>query len=317
MSGEVDTHLEQAVYDLGIFLHTEMSTIKGDTDDEDTLSLSELLSLSPVDAIEYVSDVVRELLEYRRGLSRRKSLDEFTNIQKFEKALQKLENEVRNHIKVEQQLRLHIESIQTKAAEEGKVKDEAIARCKQIIEQLKGEKTTRERRHAVLDFSEKSPKRDDHGPYTERREDHSAAIQELVHLRSSQKQESDRVTDLSRKISKLEHQVHKYKLAYFAKEQECKELLLKLGCARGSSKHSPRPEVCDSRSRKYSKKDQTVIERSTSREGENRSFTPVPSTLTATRVPSQPLLHSHSTERKRLKVKTPIRKHDAAVTRRA
>ena len=35
----------------------------------------------------------------------------------YEKALQKLESEVRNHIKIEQQMKLHIENTQAKAEE--------------------------------------------------------------------------------------------------------------------------------------------------------------------------------------------------------
>lgn len=315
MSEQGDSQLQQAVYDLGIFLHTEMSSLRVDQDEE-ALTLSELLNFTPVEAVEYISEVTRELLEYRRGMSGSKSFDEFTNIQKFEKALQKLENEVRNHIKVEQQLRLHVESIQAKAAEEMKEKDDTIARYKQIVDQLKSEKGIRERRHAMLDFTE-TPGREERGPYTERRDEHTAAIHEVVQLRSSQRQECDRIIDLTRKLAKLEHQVHKYKAAYMAKDHECKDLTLRLAGLRSSSKHSPRPDTAETRSRKYAKKDQTVIERSTSREAETRSYTPVPSTLTATRVPSQQLLHSHSTERKRFRVKTPIRKHEAVVSRRS
>jgi len=35
----------------------------------------------------------------------------------YEKALQKLESEVRNHIKIEQQMKLHIENTQAKVEE--------------------------------------------------------------------------------------------------------------------------------------------------------------------------------------------------------
>lgn len=284
--------LQQAVFDLSLFLHTELTGLKREESDDEA-SLSDLLARTPLEAMDYVNDVVRDLVAYRRNFRNSVAFEQFGDVSKFERALQKLENEVRNHVKVQQQLRLHIESLQFKHDEEMKAKDEAISRYCRTIEQLKTEKSVRERRQAFIDMSE-SPSQE----ATERK-DERVAIQELVQLRTFDRQESDRVIELNRRVIQLERQIHKYKAAYLARDQDCRDLQARLeGLLRlPRSPNAPR-------SRKAIKE----VERSTSREAEGRSYTPVPSTMTASRIPSQKLLHSHSSERKKIKIRMQVRK---------
>ena len=44
------------------------------------------------------------------------------DVNEYEKIIQKLENDVREHIKVQQQLKLHIDSIQNKVEDNDKMK---------------------------------------------------------------------------------------------------------------------------------------------------------------------------------------------------
>ena len=285
--------LQQAVFDLSLFLHTELTGLKREESDDEA-SLSDLLARTPLEAMDYVNDVVKDLVAYRRNFRNSVVFEQFGDVSKFERALQKLENEVRNHVKVQQQLRLHIESLQFKHDEEVKVKDEAISRYCRTIEALKTEKSTRERRQAFVDMSE-SPSQET----TERKDERAAAIQEIVQLRTFDRQESDRVIELNRRVIQLERQIHKYKAAYLARDQDCRDLQARLD-ALTRLPHSPNAP----RSRKALKE----VERSTSREAEGRSYTPVPSTMTASRIPSQKLLHSHSSERKKIKIRMQVRK---------
>jgi len=285
--------LQQAVFDLSLFLHTELTGLKREESDDEA-SLSDLLARTPLEAMDYVNDVVKDLVAYRRNFRNSVVFEQFGDVSKFERALQKLENEVRNHVKVQQQLRLHIESLQFKHDEEVKVKDEAISRYCRTIEALKTEKSTRERRQAFVDMSE-SPSQET----TERKDERAAAIQEIVQLRTFDRQESDRVIELNRRVIQLERQIHKYKAAYLARDQDCRDLQARLD-ALPRLPHSPNAP----RSRKALKE----AERSTSREAEGRSYTPVPSTMTASRIPSQKLLHSHSSERKKIKIRMQVRK---------
>jgi len=285
--------LQQAVFDLSLFLHTELTGLKREESDDEA-SLSDLLARTPLEAMDYVNDVVKDLVAYRRNFRNSVVFEQFGDVSKFERALQKLENEVRNHVKVQQQLRLHIESLQFKHDEEVKVKDEAISRYCRTIEALKTEKSTRERRQAFVDMSE-SPSQET----TERKDERAAAIQEIVQLRTFDRQESDRVIELNRRVIQLERQIHKYKAAYLARDQDCRDLQARLD-ALPRLPHSPNAP----RSRKVLKE----TERSTSREAEGRSYTPVPSTMTASRIPSQKLLHSHSSERKKIKIRMQVRK---------
>jgi hypothetical protein len=58
----------------------------------------------------------------------------------YEEMIQKLEGDVRNHIRIEQQLKLHIESIQNKLEEIERSKDTHNKKYIDQIEQLKKEK---------------------------------------------------------------------------------------------------------------------------------------------------------------------------------
>lgn len=285
--------LQQAVFDLSLFLHTELTGLKHDESYEDD-SLSDLLARTPLEAMDYVNDVVKDLVAYRRNFRNSVVFEQFGDVNKFEKALQKLENEVRNHVKVQQQLRLHIESMQFKHDEELKAKDEQISRYIRTIDKLRTDKNTRERKQAFVDASESPPQE-----MTERKDERATAIEELVHLRTFDRHESDRVIELNRRVIQLERQIHKYKAAYLARDQDCKDLQTRI---EGLNRlpHSPN----EPRSRKGIKE----VERSTSREAEGRSYTPVPSTMTASRIPSQKLLHSHSSERKKIKIRIQARK---------
>ena len=57
----------------------------------------------------------------------------------YEKMVQKLEGDVRNHIRIEQQLKLHIETIQNKLEEYEKSKGHSSKKSVDQIEQLKKE----------------------------------------------------------------------------------------------------------------------------------------------------------------------------------
>lgn len=277
--------LQQAVFDLSLFLYTELTGLKRG-DDEEQPSLSDLLARTPGEAMEYINEEVKELVSFRRNFRNSMVIEQFGDVEKFERALQKLENEVRHHVKVEQQLRLHIESLQFKHSEELQVKEDTISRYRKTIESLKTEKSSRERRHLAVDFSE-SPSQE----MTERREEGN--------VKGFDRLESDRVIELNRKVIQMERQIHKYKAAYLARDQDCKELQSRLEGKNTVEGH-------DSRSRKLVKEP----DRSISREPEGRSYSPVPSTMTSKRIPSQKLLHSHSSERKKIKIRMPIRKVD-------
>ena len=128
--------LEKKIIDICVFLHTELSSMQSDLDDS-IMELTEVLRLEPSQALELITDNIKELLKAKRNFL---SMDEYKNYkahEQYQKALQKLEGEVRHHIKIEQQMKLHIDSTQAKFEELEKNKDENALST--MIETLKKE----------------------------------------------------------------------------------------------------------------------------------------------------------------------------------
>lgn len=87
---------------------------------EEELSPEELETLNDLDTAEVLEnfkDLVTDLLEYKRSSLKTEKSDLIQQNEQFEGMLQKLEAEVRNHIRIEQQLKLHLESSQAKLEE--------------------------------------------------------------------------------------------------------------------------------------------------------------------------------------------------------
>jgi hypothetical protein len=69
-------------------------------DDESLLDLTSVLKLDAFSGLDHITDVAKDLIRKARDF---KMMDEYENFQaheQYQKALQKLESEVRNHIKV-------------------------------------------------------------------------------------------------------------------------------------------------------------------------------------------------------------------------
>lgn len=272
----MSAELQQGLCDLCLLLYTQLSNVEP----QEGPTLTALLSFSPFESLDYIRQKALELLQYRPESDQFPPSEDLSTLHKLEKALQKAENDTRNHIKVEQQLRLHIESLQAKFDEDLKAKEDKIGRFKQIIDQLKREKGGRERRYAVMDIGEMRGKGGLEGCWTDRKEESREILQ---FCRNNE--ESERIQQLMRRIAKLEHQVHKYKSAYYARDQAYRDISQKLAAVR-SSKH------LDFKPRHTLKQD--AFDRSSSREAYNRAFTPIPVSLTAAKAH---LTHSHSAKR--------------------
>ena len=288
----MSAELQQGLCDLCLLLYTQLSNLKP----EESPTLADLLAYSPFECLDYLRQKILKLLKYRLESDQLPASHDLSTLHKFEKALQKAENDARNHIKVEQQLQLHIESLQSKFDEELKAKEDTMGHFKQIIDQLKSEKGGRERRYAVMDIGEM---RGLEGGWTDRREE----SREIQLFSKASKEDSERIQELVRRIVKLEHQVRKYKAAYYARDQAYRDISQKLAALR-SSKHP------DFKPRRMLKKDQTIFDRSSSREAYTRAFTPIPTSLTATKAP---LTHSNST--KRTRPKSRLKQHEADTCR--
>lgn len=115
--------LEKKIIDICVFLHTELSSMQSQLDDS-IMELSEVLRLDPYQALELIVDSIKDLLKVKRNFIQMDEYKSYKAHEQYQKALQKLESEVRNHIKIEQQMKLHIDSTQAKIEELEKFKDD-------------------------------------------------------------------------------------------------------------------------------------------------------------------------------------------------
>lgn len=102
------TALFQHIYETNCELDGEEVT------PEDRLTLTEL---SPLETLENLKDLTESLLGAKRQLKRTDKAELAERCDQFERLLQKLEGEVRTHIRVEQQLKLHAEATQARLEE--------------------------------------------------------------------------------------------------------------------------------------------------------------------------------------------------------
>ena len=113
------TALFQHVYEANCELEGEAVT------SEDRVTLSEL---SPLETLENLKDMIESLLSAKRQLKCTDKAELAERCDLFERLLQKLESEVRTHIRVsvtqvEQQLKLHAEAVQARLEECQRPKD--------------------------------------------------------------------------------------------------------------------------------------------------------------------------------------------------
>lgn len=203
--------LQKNIMDLCVLLHTELTSMVYPTQQDDAeesfMSLGEVLGLDVSEAIQHITEAVKDLLRMKRDMKLRKEYGDYQCDDQYQKALQKLEHEVRTHIKVharqiEQQLKLLVESTQAKLEDCEKAKAEQASAHRALIEQLKKEGP---RPHEPLKHRQSydllASARDTSG---ERRDERCKLTAELRLLKISSKQDASRITDLERKIKRLE-----------------------------------------------------------------------------------------------------------------
>ena len=98
--------------------------------------LETLDELTSEEILENFKDLVTELLEFKREYKTTDKAELATRSEQFENMLQKLEAEIRNHIRIEHQLKLHIETNQNRLDELEKFKNEAEIKILDLEEKL-------------------------------------------------------------------------------------------------------------------------------------------------------------------------------------
>ncbi|OMJ75220.1 hypothetical protein SteCoe_25698 [Stentor coeruleus] len=184
--------LERKIIDICVFLHTELSSMQCDLDDS-ILDLNEVLRLEVNQALELITENIKDLLKIKRNFM---MIDEYKNYkahEQYQKALQKLEGEVRHHIKIEQQMKLHIDSTQAKLEELEKNKEDL--HVNNILDALKKENFRLTEK--VKNLEKQADNNDDKIRY----------IKELNMLKGIAQKDSQKNSELEKTNKKLEMEV--------------------------------------------------------------------------------------------------------------
>lgn len=113
---------------------------------EDSSMTSEELesveSLSFTEILENLKNIFNELIKFKKNCLEQDKAEILKTNEKFESMLQKLEAEVRNHIRVEHQLKIHIENTQNQTEELQNFNQQLLAQIKDLSDKVKakGEK---------------------------------------------------------------------------------------------------------------------------------------------------------------------------------
>ena len=197
MSGDKLHRLQREVADLSVFLHTEMSSIPKEDGEGEQLDLTAVLRLPPSDALLHIKRCISSLLKFKRDILLSREYSDFQTTHQYQSALQKLESEVRNHIKIEQQLKIHIENIHSRVED-----------TERENERLKKDlKTAKE----AINFEENAGKRE-------------KFMQENLQLRHLSKRDQNRAAEMEKVIERLEEDNEARKTEVAERTKECERL---------------------------------------------------------------------------------------------
>lgn len=106
------SELEILIKNLCVVIHTELANISKEV--QPSTNLNSLLSLSSSQALEFISSTITKAIQFKDKSKRDSIYQEFLNDELYQKEMQKLENEIRNHIKTEQQMKIYSDALEEK-----------------------------------------------------------------------------------------------------------------------------------------------------------------------------------------------------------
>lgn len=101
--------LDKALKDLCVLMHTEDSSMNESYSED---KLNKLLAMSSAEAVVHIKQSVIDLIEMKKKTLADPAYNLLAEHDQYQKAMQKLDTEVRNHIKAEHQLKLFIDDMQ-------------------------------------------------------------------------------------------------------------------------------------------------------------------------------------------------------------
>lgn len=185
----------------------------------------EVYELDSLEALNHLTEAVKELLGFKRTLKLMSEIKDDENTNQYQAALQKLEGEIRNHIKIEHQLRLYIEHTQQKFDESEK---NLIQTEKQLQDKIFAYERERNTLEQTLKARVEELQRLKEGAKISDRDnsitDSHVLTHELTNLKLNTDRETLRLIELEKRSEKLEKEWADLKQAFLSKEKELRDL---------------------------------------------------------------------------------------------
>jgi hypothetical protein len=147
MDSPTSSDLHKRIKEICVYLHTELTSMvistQQDSHEEDSfMSLDDVLSLDVSSALDHLEAALRELLTAKRELLEMSQYSAVVDAERYGKAMQKLEGEIRGHIQAEHQMALHIELLQQKVEDDEKEKNRLITSYEELMQKLQTDNET-------------------------------------------------------------------------------------------------------------------------------------------------------------------------------
>jgi hypothetical protein len=104
--------LEDKIMEICKTLHESLCKESQDPDDS-IMSSSEVNQLEPVEALKHMTEAIKDLLSHERNIKIFRQFKSFHNSEAVQSTLQKLEADIREHVKIENQLKLYCENYES------------------------------------------------------------------------------------------------------------------------------------------------------------------------------------------------------------
>jgi len=126
--------VDSLLRDISVSLFTELTE-----GDKQYLAkdIPEILKSSPLTLISNLEDLYNSLIECKNSIRKVEFFDEFSENQGYQKALQKLDGQIRNHIKHELQMKVYIDSIDEKVLKAESQIEDMLDSYQSTVEGLK------------------------------------------------------------------------------------------------------------------------------------------------------------------------------------
>ena len=244
------SRLEKRIKDICVYMTTELSNLE-DEEEENSLEISQITKMNAEEVLEHIFMVLQDLVKAKRDFQMLGEYQHYKDQLQYQKALQKLESEVRNHIKIEQQMKLHIETTQAKLEEAQKEKTQTSNSSKPLVDKLRRENAKLLEKVRDLESCTSASSREDRPKF----------MQELAMLRSIAKKDSSKIMELEKAKHILEQEVLRYKHALDHKSRELEDLTQKCQKLKKSLIHKENYQeaaMLDFYKKKYEEKSEQV-----------------------------------------------------------